>query len=132
MSTPDRNRLVKQSQALLPPGTQIRHSFLCQKAPKVWFFIVNYLTYLTIFWIQYRIVCVTDDAIYVLRGTKFAIKPQEVLATLPRRTKLGPVSGRWAKIQLMGDTFWVHKRFHDQITAADLEAPEPDADHRQL
>jgi hypothetical protein len=116
------NRLATLSQGFLPEGSHIRHAFMCQTAPNVWFFVVNYLTYLTIFWIKYRIVCVTDGAIYVLRGTKFAIKPREVIATLPRATQLGPVSGRWAKIQLMDERHWVHQRFHPEIIAADLEA----------
>jgi hypothetical protein len=95
------NKLATLSQELLPKGSRIRHAFMCQAAPHVWFFVINYLTYLTIFWIRYRVVCVTDDAIYVLRASKFAIEPKELLATLPRSTQLGPVSGRWAKIQLL-------------------------------
>jgi hypothetical protein len=82
-------------------------------------FVVNYLTYLTVFWIRYRIVSVTDEAIYVFRGTKFRINPREVIAVLPRNTLLGPVSGMWAPIALLGDRHWVHKRFHAQISAAD-------------
>lgn len=114
-----RDKLAARSQPLLPPGSNIRHTFACQTGPNPWFFL---LTYLIFFWIQYRIVAVTDDAIYVMRSSKFTLKPKEVLATLPRQTRLGPVSGLWGKLDLMGQTHWVHKRFHKDIEAADDEA----------
>jgi hypothetical protein len=117
------DRLVEQCQPLLPAGITIEHAFVCQTARYPWLFIVNYLTYLTIFWIRFRVVCVTDDAIYVLRGSKFAVRPREVVATLPRATRFGPVSGRWAQIELLGNRHWVHKRFHDEVRATDRAAP---------
>jgi hypothetical protein len=40
---------------------------------------------------------------------------------MPRHTRLGPVTGRWAEVDLLGERHWVHKRFHDQIAAADSE-----------
>ncbi|MBV9425128.1 MAG: hypothetical protein JOZ98_19630 [Solirubrobacterales bacterium] len=63
-------------------------------------------------------------AIYVLESSKLSggAKPQSLLGTLPRRSRLGPVSGRWAQINLLGERHWVHKRFHPQIAAADHEA----------
>jgi hypothetical protein len=63
---------------------------------------------------------VTDDAIYVLRSSVGA-KPKELAGTLPRDHQLGPVSGVWAKIQLLGDRHWVHNRFHKVVQAADAE-----------
>jgi len=41
---------------------------------------------------------------------------------MPRRTQLGPVSGRWGQIILLGERYWVKKRFQDQVIAADNEA----------
>ena len=49
-------------------------------------------------------------------------KPQSLVGTLPRQTQLGPVSGRWGQVNLLGERHWVHKRFHHQIAAADYEA----------
>ena len=48
--------------------------------------------------IEYRLVSVTDDAIYVLDSTKTSGggKPKALLGTMPRHAQLGPVSGRWA------------------------------------
>jgi hypothetical protein len=79
---------------------------------------------LTVFWVRYRCVAVAPDAIYVLEGSKLSggAKPRSLVGTLPRQTRLGPVSGRWARIDLLGERHWVHKRFHEAVTAADHEA----------
>ncbi len=77
------------------------------------------------FWIKYCCVAVTEDAIYVLDSSKLSggAKPTSITATLPRHTQLGPVSGRWGQLNLLGERHWVvHKRFHTEIIAADTEA----------
>ena len=76
------------------------------------------------FWIKYRCVAITLDAIYVLDSNRVSggARPHTLIGTLPRRTELGPVSGRWAELHLLGERHWVHKRFFDQIAAADREA----------
>lgn len=76
------------------------------------------------FWIKYRCMAVTLDAIYVLESGKLSggARPQSLVGMLPRQTQLGPVYGRWTEIHLLGERQWVHKRFHAQITAADSEA----------
>lgn len=119
-----RHDLVERSTPFLPAGSEIREAFICQAAPSFAYFIITYMTGLTMFWIKYRCVVVTEDAIYVLDSTKRSggASPRALVGTLPRHTQLGPVSGRWAEIQLLGERHWVHKRFHDQITAADSEA----------
>lgn len=82
------------------------------------------LTGLTIFWNKYRCVAVTQGAVYVLDSSRWSggATPQRLLATLPRRTQLGPVSGRWAQVNIAEERGWVHKRFHDAISAADRDA----------
>ncbi|KUL29680.1 hypothetical protein [Actinoplanes awajinensis] len=119
-----RDDLVRRAAPLLPEGAPIRQVFVCQSAPSFLFFVITYVTGLTMFWIKYRCVAVTDDAIYVLESTTFSggADPRRLIGTLPRRTRLGPVRGRWAKISLRGETCWVHRRFHAQITAADETA----------
>ncbi|MHB1929673.1 MAG: hypothetical protein ACYDEN_02880 [Acidimicrobiales bacterium] len=76
------------------------------------------------FWIEYRCVAVSQDAIYVLNSTKLSGggKPVSLVGTLPRHTRLGPVSGRWAELALLGERNWVQKRFHCEIAAADSDA----------
>jgi hypothetical protein len=119
-----RHDLVERSAPFLPPGSEIRQAFICQTAPSFAFFLITYLTGLTMFWIKYRCVAVTQDAIYVLESSKLSggAKPQSLLGTLARHTQLGPVSGRWGQLNLLGERHWVHKRFHPQIAAADYEA----------
>ena len=118
------NKLAERSAPFLPPGSEIHQAFICQTAPSPWFFLVTYLTMLTIFWVRYRCVAVTEDAIYVLEGSKLSggAQPRSLVGTLPRQTRLGPVAGRWARIDLLGERHWVHKRFHEAVTAADHDA----------
>lgn len=113
-----RDKLTARSQPFLPEGAQVRQVFIGQTGPNPWFFLI---TYLTIFWIKYRTFVVTQDAIYVLRNSKFTMKPKEILATLPRQTQIGPLSGLWGGATLMGERHWIHKRFHKDVAAADAE-----------
>jgi hypothetical protein len=119
-----RNDLVERAAPFLPEGSEIQQVFICQTAPSFAFFLVTYLTGLTMFWIKYRCVAVTQDAIHVLESSKRSggAKPQSLVGTLPRHTQLGPVSGRWGQVNLFGERHWVHKRFHPDIAAADHEA----------
>lgn len=119
-----RKDLMQRSAPFLPPGSEIRQAFIGQSAPNFFFFHVTYLTGLTMFWNKYRCVAVTKDAIYVLDGTKMSGGgvPRRLLGTMPRKTRLGPVSGRWGEVALLGERHWVHQRFHGQIAAADREA----------
>ena len=114
--------LVERALPFLPAGCEIRQAFIGQAAPSFFFFIVTYLTGI-MFQNKYRCVVVTDDAIYVLDSTKWSggAKPQEIVGRMPRHTRLGPVSRRWAEVDLLGERHWVHRRFHDQIAAADIE-----------
>jgi hypothetical protein len=119
-----RKDLIEHSLPFLSAGSEIRQAFLCATSPSFAFMILTYLTGLGMFWIKYRCVVVTSDAIYVLDSSKFSggAKPKSLVATLPRHTRLGPVCGRWAQVTLLDERHWVHKRFHDQIAAADHEA----------
>ena len=116
--------LMERSVPLLPPGSQVRQAFICQTAPNFVFFFINWVTGLTMFWIRYRCVVVTQDAIYVLADSRLSggAKPNSVVGTLPRHTQLGPVSGRWGQLNLLGERYWVKRRFQVEIAAADAEA----------
>jgi hypothetical protein len=112
-----REKLASRCQPYLPPGSVVRHVFLTQTGPNpFWLMVTFWIVPLTKYWM----VCVTDDAIYVLRSSVGA-KPKELAGTLPRDHQLGPVSGVWAKIELLGARHWVHKRFHKVVQAADAE-----------
>ena len=64
--------LAERSRPLLPPGSEVRHAFLCQTAPNFGFFLVNWATGLTMHWIKYRCVSITDDAIYVMDSPRLS------------------------------------------------------------
>jgi hypothetical protein len=116
--------LAERSAPLLPVGSGIRQAFLCQTAPDFGFFFINWATGLTMPWITYRCVVVTQDAIYVLESPRLSggAKPTSIAARLPRQTQLGPVSDRRGQVTLLGSRHWVKRRFHAEITAADTEA----------
>ena len=116
--------MAERCAPFLPPGAEIRQAFIGQAAPNRAYFLITYLTGLMVFWIKYRCVAVTQDAIYVLESSKPSggAKPGALVGTLPRQTQLGPVSGRWGQVNLLGERHWVHKRFHQDVTAADHEA----------
>ncbi|GAA4364300.1 hypothetical protein GCM10023166_08080 [Paeniglutamicibacter cryotolerans] len=118
-----RANLVERALPFLPVGSEIRQAFIAQAAPSFFYFIVTYLTGL-MFGNEYRCVVVTPEAIYVLDSSKWSggAKPQALAGQMTRNTRLGPVSGRWAEVRLLGKRHWVHKRFHEQIAAADREA----------
>jgi hypothetical protein len=121
---PPRPDLVAKAVPLLPPGSEIRQAFIAQAAPSFAYFTVTYLTGLTMGRIKYRCVAVTPEAIYVLESSKLSggANPQSVVGAMPRSTRLGPASGRWAEVELLGERHWVHQRFFDQLAAADAEA----------
>jgi predicted DNA-binding transcriptional regulator AlpA len=122
-----REDLVQRSAPFLPAGEEIRQAFIYQSASNSFFFIITYLTGLTIVWNKYRCVAVTQAAIYVLESSKLSGggSPQRLLGTLPRHIRLGPVSGRWAQVSILGERGWVHQRFHDQVAAADHDSGFP-------
>lgn len=121
--------LVDRATPLLPPGSRIRHAFICQTAPNFGYFFVNWATGLTLFMIRYRCVAITDDAIYVMDSPRLSggARPTSIAGTLPRHTRLGPVSGPWGQVNLLGERHWVKRRFQGEITAADAAAGFTDA-----
>jgi hypothetical protein len=76
------------------------------------------------FGVSYQCVAITQDAIYVMNSTKPSggAKPVTLIGTLARHTRLGPVSGRWSEMDLLGQRHWVHRRFYPEIIAADAAA----------
>jgi hypothetical protein len=115
--------LVARSAPFLPAGSVIRQAFIYQTAPHFYYFMLTYTLGITR-WNRYGCVAVTDEAIYVLESPRWSAgaRPERLLGKIPRSTRLGPVSGLWTELNLLGVRCWVHKRFRDQIAAADREA----------
>jgi hypothetical protein len=61
---------------------------------------------------------VTDRAIVVLRnGRLLGSVAKSLIARLPRQLMDNP-SGLWGQVNLGGTRYWVHKRFHKDVEAA--------------
>jgi hypothetical protein len=116
--------LAERATPLLPCGSQVQHAFICQTGPNFAVFLINWATGLTMLLIKYYCVAVTKDAIYILDSPRMSggANPTSIFKTLPRHTQMGPVSGRWGQINLVGQPYWVKQRFQGEVTAADREA----------
>lgn len=65
-----------------------------------------------------RGVLVTDRNVVVLEYGRFGgVKPIRVIARLPQGTRIGPMSGTWAPIELAGERLWVHKKWQGDAAA---------------
>lgn len=116
-----RAKFRKRIEPKLDPGESIQQVFLAQTGPNpYWLF----LAYLILFWTKYWVFAVTDRRILIFR-TSFWVPSgvKDLAATLPRSTRFGPVSGLWATIEIGPTRYWVHRRFHKDVQAADAAAP---------
>lgn len=65
-----------------------------------------------------RAVFVTDQDVVVLAYGRFGgVRPTRVIARLPQGTRIGPMSGTWAQIELAGERLWVHKKWQGDAAA---------------
>jgi hypothetical protein len=75
---------------------------------------------------RYRILAITSQRILVLDAGKMSMKKaRDVMAELPRETRLGPASGVWHTIPVNGGKVRVHRRFFKDIERADATATAP-------
>ncbi len=109
-----RDKLRERAQPFLEPGEQIQTVVPCQTGPSPYFML---LTSLIFFWTKYWHVVATDRALVVLRAGMLG-RPKAVAYRLPRTTTFGPLTGLWAKTQLLGTAAYVHKRFQKDAAAA--------------
>lgn len=115
-----RDKLAERAQPYLEPGEQIRQVFLGQTGPSPYWIFLTW--FITLFSSQYFVFVVTDRAILVLKAAKWVpSKVTGIEARLPRATRIGPVSGVWAKSEGLGKKVWIHKRFHKDVLDADME-----------
>lgn len=90
-----REKLRANSQEFLEPGETIQAVFLVQTGPNPY---LLFLTYLLLPWINYYAMVATDRRMLLLRSSMWRQSGvKEVADTLPRNTRLGPVSGLWAR-----------------------------------
>src|SRR4051812_20038234 len=69
-----------------------------------------------------RVVLVTDRNVVLLEyGRLGGVKPRRVIARLPQGTRIGPLSGTWAQIELAGERLWVHRKWHGDAAAFEAQ-----------
>jgi hypothetical protein len=84
--------------------------------------------------VQPRVIAITRDHVWIIRvGTtwvnvgssvmpSFLAPPKEIIAKLPRDTRIGPVSGlMWGRATINGERVWIPRRFFKDVEAADNE-----------
>ena len=121
MAVAIREKIKEKAQGLLEPGEQIQAVIPAQTRN-------GWLGALGIIWLiftnRYRPVVVTDRRIAITDSGKWAMaKPTTIVASLPRNTQIGPASGIWWKSTTLGQTLYVHKRFHKDVELADSLRP---------
>ena len=115
-----RDKLGARVQPMLEPGEQVQEVILSQTGPNPFLAVITYLVF---FMVKRRIIVATDRAIVVIKAGAFTgTSAKEVIARLPRATRLGPVSGLWAKVDINGEKNYIHKRFHGDVARADSVA----------
>jgi hypothetical protein len=67
----------------------------------------------------YRIFAVTPQRIIVIESNSMVRGKRTVLTELPRSTRLGPAKGLWHTFPADRETIHVHRRFFQDIVAAD-------------
>ena len=118
-----RDKLRKRIEPKLDSGETLQEVFLAQTGPSPY---LAFLTYLFFFWVKYWAIAVTDRRIVVFRTSVWRPSAvRDAAATFPRETQLGQPSGLWARIELGGTRYWVHKRFHKDVEAAGAGSPKP-------
>jgi hypothetical protein len=120
-----RDKLRERTQPFLEPGESIEEIFPAEGGASPWMMGLGGGLFIILLG-KPRVVAVTDRALVICKQSKWKATPTEVLGRLPRETKFGPVSGRvWAKISLSGDTYYVARKFHDDVRNADAALANP-------
>jgi hypothetical protein len=120
-----RDKIAAQAQPHLEQGEQIRHVFVAQTGPSPYWAL---LTYFMFFAIQVYNVVVTDRSIVFFRASFWKQStPKHIEGRFPRSMQFGPMTGLWGKMEIDGRRFYVHKRFHKDVAAADAELGQTQA-----
>jgi hypothetical protein len=111
-----RDKLARRVAPFREPGEQIQAIFIAQSGASPYWWVVS--TGITALTGGYVVVVATDRANLVLRCAWLtSTRPQSLVARLPRQPMDDP-SGLWAGLNLGGTRYWVHRRFHKDIRAA--------------
>jgi hypothetical protein len=112
-----RDQVRTNAAHLLQPGETVQAVFCAQTTSGYYALLSSLIIILSD---AYRVVVVTDQRILVCRSGRVRMTPvKKVIRELPRSTRIGPPSGLWWRCETLGETVYVHKRFHKDVTAAD-------------
>ena len=113
-----RDKLAKEAQPHLEPGEQVQAVFAAQAASP---FLAVLSIWIILIKDAYRAVVVTDRRIIVFRTSRWRFtKYKAIERVLARNTQLGPPSGGvWYKTMSVGEQVWIHRRFYNDVKAAD-------------
>jgi len=120
-----RDKLRERAQPFLEPGERIEQVFIAQATSPWWVIPLVLIAIVPGLLLYYAlvfkpvVVAVTDRAIVVLGASHWTMKPRSILTRLPRATRIGPVSGIQARVELNGHHYWIHRRFHRDVNTAD-------------
>jgi hypothetical protein len=111
-----RHKLMQRAVPFLEPGEQVQAIFIAKSGASPYWNIIS--TWMRLLTRGYVTVVATDRAIVVLRnGWLTSTRPQSLQARLPRQPMDEP-SGLWARLDLGGTRYWLHRRFHKDVRAA--------------
>ena len=86
--------IADRATAFLPPRSEIKQVFVSRTAPHFVYFLAAYL-FSAFVKVSFRCVAVTDDAIYVMDGTRSSggARPTRLLGVMRRSTRFEPAAG---------------------------------------
>lgn len=79
-------------------------------------------TVIVLFGAKYRVIAVTDKQVHVFKQSMWkAGQPKELLSSHPAGTILSVSEAKlWGKLHLGGERLWVHRRFHGDVSQANV------------
>lgn len=112
--------VARRAARFLPEGAVIRHVVRGQIFSPWW----RSIPIVNLFYVSpvegYRVIAVTDDAMYVLAATRWVRwQPKRLIATLPRDTRFGSLRGFASVVTLGEERIWLFWRFYVDARMSD-------------
>lgn len=121
-----RQGIARRTQRFLPADAVISH-VVCGQAFAPWWQMIPVIRDFYVWpWHGFRIIAITDDALYLLSATHWwRWTPKELLQTLPRDYEFTPHIGTtFTRVELGGQPIWIPLTFKTDMWAADNDLRE--------
>lgn len=127
---PARQRMAARCQPLLAEE-QIGYIIYCQRHSPYTMSLIP---------AKPRVIAVTQNDVWLIRvgitwmyvglgvgAASFLAPPKEIIAKLPRDTRIGPVSGglMWGRATINGERVWIPRKYFKDVEAVDNELTAP-------